>query len=494
MQALAANSFFSNRAGAKDSLVRNQFGGSVGGPIVKEKSFFYFSTEFHRLRTASPLSGTVLTQDFIDFVDTGAFKTFMETNPNGFCVLNTGSPCPGGFADSATLGPIFRDKLLPQGVPICTSTSNCTNLRSTGGGAFTGGGFLPAIQYPVNVFGVITVPQAETFNQARYTVKVDQKMGTNDQLSGTYLYDNGDDVTQWNGGDTTFGPDLPSHARAMNAGITWSHTFSPTLLNQFRLGYVRHTANFPGEETSNANGTPSIVTAYDPYQGAYGNSSALPQFFTENQFQYKDDLSITKGNHSLKVGAEYRRTRNGSSFKTQFNGFFLPYGVEDILTDMKFGAEADSAYFGGQYYGSWYYAQASVDPTKTPATRPIYYRGYRANEVAAYVQDDWRIHPRLTVNLGVRWDYFGPPHNFEQGLDSNMYTGSPAVPYNPGTDNPVFPSTNPIIAGFGTATFQVRNHEIWNKDTEQLCSQNRICVGCDRAPEARCSRRIRCCV
>ena len=80
----------------------------------------------------------------------------------------------------------------------------------TGGGAFTGGGFLPAIRYPVNVFGVITVPQAETFNQARYTVKVDQKMGTNDQLSGTYLYDNGDDVTQWNGGDTTFGPDLPT--------------------------------------------------------------------------------------------------------------------------------------------------------------------------------------------------------------------------------------------------------------------------------------------
>ena len=216
------------------------------------------------------------------------------------------------------------------------------------------------------------------------------------------------------------------------------------------------------------NGTPSIVTAYDPYQGAYGNSSALPQFFTENQFQYKDDLSITKGNHSLKVGAEYRRTRNGSSFKTQFNGFFLPYGVEDILTDMKFGAEADSAYYGGQYYGSWYYAQASVDPTKTPATRPIYYRGYRANEVAAYVQDDWRIHPRLTVNLGLRWDYFGPPHNFEQGLDSNMYTGSPAVPYNPGTDNPFFPSTNPIIAGFGTATFQVRNHEIWNKYTNNF--------------------------
>src|SRR5882724_485037 len=57
VQALAANNFFSNRSGVKDSLVRNQFGGSVGGPIIKDKTFFYFTTEFHRLRTATPLSG-----------------------------------------------------------------------------------------------------------------------------------------------------------------------------------------------------------------------------------------------------------------------------------------------------------------------------------------------------------------------------------------------------------------------------------------------------
>ncbi len=56
VQALAANSFFSNRAGVKDSLVRNQFGGSVGGPIIKDKTFFYFTTEFQRLRTAAPRS------------------------------------------------------------------------------------------------------------------------------------------------------------------------------------------------------------------------------------------------------------------------------------------------------------------------------------------------------------------------------------------------------------------------------------------------------
>jgi len=468
IQALAANSFFSNANGVKDALVRNQFGGSIGGPIIKDRTFFYFSTEFHRKRTKSPLSGTVMTPDFLNFVDSGAFETFMETDPAGLCMQNPnrGTPCPGAFADSATLGPIFKNNLLKQGVPLCTpGAANCNSatLSSTGGGVYTGG-----ITYPVPLFGQVTVPQADTFNQARYTVKGDHKIGVNDTLTGEYLYDNGDEVLQWAGGDSTFGPPLPSHARAMNAGISWAHTFSPTVLNQLRFGYVRHTANFPGDAASSAAGVPSIVTAFDPYNGAYGNSSALPQFFTENQFQYKDDLSITRGKHNFKVGAEYRRTRNGSSFFTQFNGFFLPYGVEDILTDGKFGGNADQAIYGGAYNGSWYYAQASINPTVTPATRPVYYRGFRANEFAAYFQDDWRIHPHLTLNLGLRWDYFGPPHNFQSGLDSNLYTGSTQTPIVTSSTNPFFPSNSTVFAGFSTATFQIRNHEIWNKDTNNF--------------------------
>jgi hypothetical protein len=476
VQALAANSFFSNRADVKDSLVRNQFGGSIGGPIVKDKTFFYFTTEFHRLRTATPLSGTVLTDDFINFVDSGQFETFMESDPNGICNnqpyfdgiygpgVVTAAPCPGGFSDASTLGPIFKSNLEPQGVPTCGPTSNCAGLSATGGGPYTGGGFAPAITYPVNVFGTITVPQAQTFDQARYTAKIDHKFSSKDSLSGAFLYDNGDFLTQWAGGDSTFGPPQPNHARAMNAGIDWVHTFGSSLLNQARVGYVRHTSNFPGDATQFKNGTPSIVTAYDPYQGAYGNGSAIPQFFTENQFQYKDDLSITKGKHNLKTGFEYRRTRNGSSFDTQYYGFFLPYGVEDLLTDMKFGANADTAVLGYQYYGSWYYAQASIDPTKTPATRPVYYRGFRANEYATYLQDDWRIHPRLTLNLGLRWDYFGPPHNFQPGLDSNLFTGTPTLPIATASTNPFFPVNNAGFAPWATAGFQLRDHDIWNKD------------------------------
>ena len=489
IQALAANSFFSNRGGFTDHLVRNQFGGSIGGPIIKDRTFFYFTTEFRRDRSSSPLQFTSLTPDFINFVNSGQFEQFLEaTGP--YAGVNTGvyqgSPfcgtagCAGAFAAEGTIGPVAKNLLATQPLALCVpGAHNCTGLTNVASGLFTGGiqWVQPDGVTPINEFGSVTVGQGATLNQARYTAKLDHKIGNNDSLTGSYLYDNGDGNTQFAGGANLFGPDLPVHARGQNAGITWSHTFSPTMLNQARVSYTRHTADFPGAAAQNAAGIPAIITSVDAFQGGFGNSNNLPQLFTENEFNYKDDLSITHGTHNFKMGAGYTRTRNGSSFDADFNGFFLPYGVEDILTDMQFGGSADTLFTGGTSgpgtYGSWFYAEASINPTVTPATRPNYYRGFRANEFAAYIQDDWRIHPRLTLNLGVRWDYFGPPHNFQAGLDSNFYSGAPVVPLTCGgvpcqQVNQFLPASNPVIAAFGTGNLQVRNNEIWNKDTNNF--------------------------
>src|SRR3954468_23593235 len=105
IQLLAANDYFSNRNGCdagacapiKDRLVRNQFGGSIGGPIVKDKSFIYGSVELHRARTAAPLTFTTTTPEFLDFVNSGAFETFQESDPAGVCSFYLAA-CPGGFA------------------------------------------------------------------------------------------------------------------------------------------------------------------------------------------------------------------------------------------------------------------------------------------------------------------------------------------------------------------------------------------------------------
>ncbi|HWY19774.1 MAG TPA: TonB-dependent receptor [Candidatus Acidoferrum sp.] len=493
IQALAANDFFSDRASIKDHLVRNQFGGSVGGPIIKDKSFFYFTTEIHHERSSAPVQSTSTTPDFLNFVSSGAYEQNLEgTGPYagigilcGNIVAGTAS-CPGAFPDAATLGPIFTQLKGSEPFPLCVpGTSNCTNLLTGSNGLYTFGAVYGLPGAPIPIYGSLTLSEPNVLNQTRYTGKFDQKLGAKDQLNVAYLYDNADQSVGLAGGAATFGVTEIIHGRAQNAGVTWSHTFSPTILNQARMSYTRHTANFPGDPGANKAQVPTIFTGNDPLGVGFGNNGNLPQFFTENDFTYKDDLSVTHGKHNFKGGGSYNRTRNGSSFQAVNNGLFAPYTVEDLVTDNKVDDNFDQFFFGGPVYGSVLYAEATINPSVVPATPPTYYRGFRANEVAAYIQDDWRVTPRLTLNIGLRWDYFGPPHNYKSGIDSNFYSGSNVTPLtcNFGTTaapniapcndtavggNPYFPANNPVIAAFGSGALAIRNHEIWNKDTNNF--------------------------
>jgi len=296
------------------------------------------------------------------------------------------------------------------------------------------------------------------------SVKVDHNFGSKDRLSGTYLLENVHTSSDFAGGSGLFGVPFDNPNRAQTAGVSWTHTLSPTVLNQLKMGYVRRTANFIAPGTAQI---PNIFTA-DALAGSFGASAGIPQFFTENEFQYKDDISITRGKHQLKFGGEYRRTRNGSTFSNDAQGTFRTWGTESLITDGLFTDAIDNAVYGSYYshfygYGGWYYASASVVPATGKI--PDFYRGYRANEVAFYGQDDWRVNPRLTVNLGLRWEYFGPPANFKPNIDSNLYFGTGQTPLAcPSPCNPFFPANSTYYSYEAGATFQVRNTSIWNKD------------------------------
>jgi hypothetical protein len=454
MQALAANSFFSNRDGIKDRLVRNQFGGSVGGPIVKDKTFFFFTTEFHRARESSPVSVTGTTQEFLDWVDTGGLQSWAESDPNGICMQYIGEPCPGAFANSAALGPLFKKMKDIGPFPLGPSEGG-DNVAE---GFWTGG-----LEYPVPVYSTFNITNPYHMNEYRISAKVDHKLTDQDQLSGYLLLQDvlaGDAI---GGGGTTIGPPYINDGRGVNVGLTWNHTFSPAVLNTFRASYLRHRSDFPSPDPK-YNTMPMIATAFDALNVGFGMYAGLPQFFTDTQFQFQDHLTFTRGKHSFKAGAEYRRTRNGSAFFNDNAGTFLPYGIEDLVTDNFFSDEVDQLL--GTAFGSVYYESASVDMSTGKV--PEFYRGFRANEMAAYFQDDWRISSRLTINWGLRYEYFGPPHNFRPDIDSNFYWGTPVTPIVTTSTNPFFPKNNPFYARVATGTFQVRNHEIWNKDTNNF--------------------------
>jgi hypothetical protein len=454
-QKLAANSFFSNRDGIKDSLVRNQFGGSIGGPIVKDRTFFFYSTEFHRARQSSPVSVTGTTKQFLDWVDSGGLADWAENSDDGICMQYLGETCPGAFANSATLGPIFK-KLKDIGpFPL---GPNSGNVSTMGEGFWTYG-----LNYPVPVYSVFNITDPYHMNEYRITAKVDHKLTDKDQLSGYLLLQDAESGDPIGGGGSTIGPPYINDGRAVNVGLTWNHTFSPVLLNTFRASYLRHRSDFPSPNPK-YDPMPMIVTAFDSLNVGFGMYSGIPQYFTDTQFQFQDHLTFTKGKHSFKTGAEYRRTRNGSAFFNDNAGSFLPYGIEDLVTDMFFSDEVDQLL--GTAFGSVYYQSASVDMSTGKV--PEFYRGFRANEMAAYFQDDWRISSRLTINWGLRYEYFGPPHNFRPDIDSNFYWGTPVTPIATATTNPYFPKNDPFYARVATGTFQVRNHEIWAKDTNNF--------------------------
>jgi hypothetical protein len=450
VQKLAANDFFSNKEGVKDSLVRNQFGGSIGGPIRKDKTFGFGTVEFHRLRQGAPLTAVTTTQQFINFVQSGAFATFQETNPNGICVQNLGAPCPGRFNHSRTLGPNFQKLQASHPLPLAAS-----GLSNAAAGLFTDG-----LVYPVPVYGDVTVINKSFLNASRFTAKVDHIMSQSNRFTGTFLLEDSDTGDTNGGGDATIGPAFLSPGRSILAGLTWVHDFSPTVINEAKVSYLRHRRDFA--QCPGTDGQPSVVTGIDPLGVGFGCSSNLPQFFTDNQFQYQDHISFVRGAHSFRTGVEYRRIRNGSAFEAIKNGLFLPHGIEEMLTDGFFGDEADLLLNGKPASGAFTFAQASINPQT--GTLPEYYRGYRSNEWATYFQDDWKFKRNLTLNLGLRWEYFGPPHNFRPGIDSNFYFGSGDTPVPNPSVNVFFPVTSPLAAKVARGSFQQRDHEIWKKD------------------------------
>jgi len=454
VQKLAANSFFSNRDDIKDSLVRNQFGGSVGGPILKDKTFFFFSTEFHRARESSPVSVTGTTQEFLDWVDTGGMADWAESSPDGICMQYTGDTCPDAFANSRTLGPLFNTMKGIGPFPLGPSAGG----DSVGQGFWTAG-----LQYPVPVYSTFNITNPYHMNEYRITAKIDHKLTDKDQLNGYLLLQDAESGDIIGGGASTIGPPYTNDGRGVNVGLTWNHTFSPSVLNTARVSYLRHRSDYPspGPEYDLM---PAIATAFDSLNVGLGLYAGLPQYFTDSQFQFQDHLTFTHGKHSFKTGAEFRRTRNASTFYNDRAGTFLPYGVEDLVTDMFFSDEAGIAL--DDNYGSVYYQSASVN--MATGKQPEYYRGFRANEMAAYFQDDWRLSTRLTINWGLRYEYFGPPHNFRTDMDSNFYWGTPVTPIVTPSTNIFFPRNDPFYARVASGMFQVRNHEIWGKDTNNF--------------------------
>ncbi len=395
---LNANDFFANRANAKRPPLRyNDFGYTVGGPIVKNKTFFFFSQEFRR----NSLPGT---------------DTFYIPNPkelkgdfSGITTLNPAS-APAGCI---TNGP---DGQPDQLSPNCFSNNAAVYIKNsyakfTPNGGDSGPGSSCTSSTAICSY---TTPINSTNNYRQEIARVDQNIGNKIQLFGRYM----DDSTPttyplgiWGGSNLPGISNSDVNSLGRNFVIHMTEEFSPTVVNELAFNYSWGGINIVnvGASASMSN-FPGMAFTGMPYTDAYnrvptvyisgftdpnGGSNA-PYHERNVDKELYDNLSIIHGNHSIHTGISAQwmtKTENSSAG----NGGYAFYGSN--------GNSPFASFLLGQSYD---FSQASRDI--------IPYLNFVNTE--AYVQDDWKITPRLTLNLGVRYSYFPTPHDKNGILDN----------------------------------------------------------------------------
>jgi hypothetical protein len=363
--ALEAKNFFHPAGVAKPKFRRNNFGASVGGPIVKDKTFFFGNYDGLLLRQGQTRASTVPSPTKIGGDFSGQSKLVIDPV--------TGQPFPGNI--------IPRDRISPIGDIIARQ--------------------YPAPNLPGTVRNFVASPIL-TRDTHQFTGKVDHRISDANNLIVRYTFNDSQGVDPYNWSSSTNLPDYgrTDKERTMNVGITNTHIFSPAMVGELRLGYNRYTqirANLILEDipeqwgikgtTKSPNpidhGVPSIRVSGFESIGKFN----IPSDRTDIIYQLAGSLNYTSGNHSLKMGADMwmvgsmRLNNGGGRGEFRFTGAYTGTGLADLLL------------------GYPRQTKRRLGDSRNPMWHEFY---------SLYLQDDWKVTPRLTLNLGLRYDVGTP--------------------------------------------------------------------------------------
>ena len=409
----------------KQPFKRNQFGAFLGGPIRKNRTFIFGDYQGSRLRESNPFISTVPT----DAERIGDFT--------GRLTGETFSPCATPTAaDTFDTGTIFD--------PFSTHNYTCTDggvvsLRNpiTSGGQVNmipAGSINTVGQNVANFYPQANQPgfsnnylanQNHVNNQDSFDVRFDHRFSDQDQLFASYSF--GDVRSQrpgplgplWGGSDCC--PSV-SNSRAQHFGLGYTHTFSPQLLNDLHGGYFRYAINalpfnFGNSIGSDQLGIPNANRSTDPNSTgltnidiagftSLGDSEFLPEHAFENIYQIADTLTWVRGRHSLKFGIDFRRQQRNFYQVTAPRGFFDFGGVyTNDLTTANGGNGLADLLLG------------IADANEQDFLEGLYPTRYW--DLGGFVQDDFRVRPNLTVNLGLRYNITSPASGRVGNFDLN---------------------------------------------------------------------------
>jgi Carboxypeptidase regulatory-like domain len=436
---LDARNYFSPTRGA---FRQNQFGGTIGGPVRRDKIFFFVDYQ-----------GTRQTEG----IDTGTIGVPTTAQRSGNFIDPT-----SGFSDLTGFvsGPYLANQLTQKlGYSVVAG-----ELYS---GVFPSG-VIPQSAWSVpaqRLLQYIPAPNTangystSSFNQIVRDDKGAVRIDANSRwglLSGYYFIDdfnldNPYPVAQ--SGASVPGFDAITTGRAQLAALGHTKTFNPTTVNELHFSFMRDNTNLgqpvgglgvnlTSQGFTNADGSPSIVALDPKGEGvenlnfnAYSTGAAANQLIqVNNTYQVTDALSKVIGEHTIKFGGEFHADQVNAHPIAQFNGSFDFFGQETGLdfADFLLGVPTQ-------------YNQSQLNPF------------YARNKyVGLFAQDSWRARPNLTLNYGLRWDRIAPwsekynqVSTFVAGAQSVVFPGAPAgilYPGDPGVSNTIAPISNDNFA------------------------------------------------
>jgi outer membrane receptor protein involved in Fe transport len=238
--------------------------------------------------------------------------------------------------------------------------------------------------------------------QDNHQVRIDHKINDRQQLSARWAYQNDFQPNATVAVSKFFDADATS--RNLTAGLTHSYAISPTLSNEFRLSYARINPQFPITNAGIGETLPSFSYAGSSSLSGFGTSATFPQGRTANTWQFQDVVTLVRGNHSIRMGADYLRQIAKQVAPANVRGAVAYTACTNVVANNNCpGGITGFANFLDDFGGN---TGAPSRVFGTPAYRPNLFRQ------SYFVQDSWKMRPNLTLNAGLRYENFGQPANF----------------------------------------------------------------------------------
>lgn len=375
---LNANNFFLNRTGRRRPVLRqNQYGFTIGGPIRRDKTFYFFG--FQGTRQINGAAASTSTASLVlPRIPAERTRSTLGAAFAGQAGRNGGVAVA---ADGSNINPVALALLnvkLPNGSYLIPSPQTSSS----------------GVNYSVSI--------PARYEEEQFTLNIDHEFSTKQKASLRMFGANVPQTVPFALTNVVPGFPLFQDFKNRNASMTYTYTISPSTVNEARVGYNRPAgSSVLSDPTSiqavginrvNANTITQLpqITVSGSFVLGYGNSS--DQKTIPNTFTYQDTLSLTRRSHFIRTGIEARRHQT-NLFNKIVRGSMTFLSFPDFLLGMADGP-------GGN-------GTTSSNLNSVSLGSGITDRNYRATDLAIYFQDDWKIIPRLTLNLGVRYDFLG---------------------------------------------------------------------------------------